>query len=279
MIADILVGLKGSPASERAVDVALEIARRLRASLFGLALVDEPDIRAAEATGIAGSAYKRQRDAALLADAEARAGEWIAAFELRCKQERVPAQTLARRGRPAATILSELHHHDLMVLGAGVNFRFETDERDQKTRDEILRRAGTPILLVPDCALPMGGGDVLIAYDGSLAAKRALESYAGSGLGRARLVHVVCVDDDGAVAWEKARQAAGQLHDLGLAATAHNVVSTLPIADAILEQRAKLDAGLIVMGAYVRARVLRLLWGSVTDELLAKVTVPVFLHY
>lgn len=278
MMQDLLVCLEGSPATARAVDVALELAQKLRASLFGLALVDEPDIRAAEATGIGGSAYKRERDDALLADAEARARDWIAAFVLRCKQAGVPVQTLARRGRPAATILSELHRHDLMVLGADVNFRFETEEHDQKTRDELLRRAGKPILIVP-AQPPTGSGEILMAYDGSLAAKRALASFAASGIARDRLVHVVAVDDDGAVAWETARQGCAQLHDLGISATPHNVVSTETVAEAILGQRARLDCSLMVMGAYVRARVLRLLWGSVTDEILQRTPVPIFLHY
>jgi nucleotide-binding universal stress UspA family protein len=278
MMADILVCLEGSPGTERATGVAIELARDLGARLVGLALVDEPDIRAAEMTGIGGSAYKLQRDQALLADAEARAQEWTAAFAQRCRQAAVPVQTLARRGRPAATILSELHRHDLMVLGGDVNFRFATEDHDQTTRDEILRRAGKPILIVP-AVERAAGRDILVAYDGSTASQRALHSFAASGLGRDRLVHVVCVDDDGATAWERARHACSLLHDLGLAATPHNVVSVLSIADAILAARDKLGCGLMVMGAYVRARVLRLLWGSVTDEILQKATVPVFLHY
>jgi nucleotide-binding universal stress UspA family protein len=278
MIDDILVCLEGSSGTARATAVAIDLGRALGARLFGLALVDEPDILAAEATGIGGSAYKRERNAMLLADAEARAQEWIDRFEHDCKQARLAVQTLARRGRPAATILSEMQHHDLTVLGGNVNFRFETEERDQATRDEILRRAGKPILIVPDQE-PVAAGNVLLAFDGSVASKRALHSFARSGLARERLVHVVTVDDDGARAWEKARQACVLLHDLGIAATPHNVVSLLSVADAILAERALHDAGLIVMGAYVRARVLRYLWGSVTDEILAKSPVPVFLHY
>lgn len=278
MIKDILVCLEGSASTTRASALAIDLARALDASLFGLALVDEPDILAAEMTGIGGSAYKRERDAALLADAEARAKEWIDRFEHDCRQAAVPVRTLARRGRPAASILTELARHDLTVLGGNVNFRYETEEHDQKTRDEILRRAGKPLLIVP-AAEPRGGDSILIAFDGSVASRRALHSFAAGGIARDRLVHVVTVDDDGANAWEKARSACSLLHDRGIAAMPHNVVSLLPVADAILEERDKLDAGMLVMGAYVRARVLRLLWGSVTDEILAKTPVPVFLHY
>ncbi len=278
MLTDLLVCLEGSPSSARATAVAIALARELEARLTGLALVDEPDIRAPEPVGIGGGAYKRERDQALLLDADARAQKWLDDFAHACRQAHVPVQTLARRGRPAATILSELGRHELTVLGGDVNFRYATEEHDQRTRDEVLRRAGKPILIVPDRP-PVDGRDVLLAFDGSLASRRALESFAATGLGRDRLVHVVCVDDDGATAWATARAGCSLLHEVGLAATAHNLVSTLPVSEALLRARDSLGCSMMVMGAYVRARVLRLIWGSVTDEILKGSAVPVFLHY
>ncbi|MGZ6126182.1 MAG: universal stress protein, partial [Myxococcales bacterium] len=64
-----------------------------------------------------------------------------------------------------------------------------------------------------------------------------------------------------------------------MSATAHHVVSLQSVAEAILDQREKLDAGLIVQGAYAHSRFSRLLWGSVTRDMLEKTVVPVFLHY
>jgi nucleotide-binding universal stress UspA family protein len=278
MIESLLVCLEGSPGTARATELAIELARTLGARVVGLTLVDEPDITAAQPTGIGGGAYKQERDRALLADAEARAREWLERFSDRCAVARVPAQTLELRGRPAATIVRAMQGHDLTLLGRDANFRFETEEDDAQTRHAILRRAGKPVLIVPEAGNGAGGA-IVIAFDGSTASRRALRSFADSGLGRGRALHVVAVADDGGRAWDTAQQGCALLADLGLAATAENVVSLRSIAEAILDRAEKLDAGLVVMGAYVRARVLELLWGSVTEEMVQKTKVPLYLHY
>ena len=73
---EILVCLEGSDGTARAVEVAIDLARRLPAGLVGLAIVDEPDIVAGAATSIGGASYRRDRDAALLEDAHRRARSW-----------------------------------------------------------------------------------------------------------------------------------------------------------------------------------------------------------
>jgi nucleotide-binding universal stress UspA family protein len=278
MIKDILVCLEGSSSSVCATEVAIALGRELGATLVGLTIVDEPDIVANEATGIGGSSYKHQRDEALLADAALHARQWLDAFADRCRNAGVAARTSELRGRPAATILDELGHHDLTVLGRDVNFRFETEEDDARTRDRILRRAGKPVIVVPE-ALVESRPNALIAYDDSAAAKRALRAFADSGMARDRSLHVAAMNDDGATAWETASRGCALFAELGLTATAHNLVSTRSVAETMLELRNKLDAGLIVLGAYTRSRFSRLLWGSVTEEMLAKTVVPLFLHY
>jgi nucleotide-binding universal stress UspA family protein len=278
MVKDILICLEGSPSTQRAIEVAIGFARDLPAALVGLAIVDEPDIRAGEPTSIGGASYKQQRDESLLADAHKNAQQWLDAFAARCLAAGVSARVLELRGTPAKTILAEMQRHDLVVLGREVNFRYETEETDEATRDAILRRAGKPVVIVPDGDLAQGRA-ALICYDGSAAARRALESFAKSGLQRERPVHVAAIDDDGATAWDIAQHGCKLLADLGVAASAHNIVTTLPIVDALREQRAKLDAGLIVMGAYRRSKFGRLLWGSVTEAMVEKTVVPLFLHY
>jgi nucleotide-binding universal stress UspA family protein len=278
MIKDLLVCLEGSQSSARALDLALELAPRLGATVTGLVIIDEPDILAAQATSIGGAAYKRERDETLLHDAEKRAEEWVAAFAARCRDAAVIANGCVRHGRPAEVILAQSESHDLTVLGRDVNFRFETEERDPQTRDTVVRRATVPLLVVPEAPLARGPG-VLVAYDASQASNRALRSFGESGLGRDRPVHVATVGDDGAIAWETAEYGCQLLRPYGIGASTQNIVSIKSIGEAILERAAKLDAGLLVLGVYARSRFARLLWGSVADEIIAKTTIPLFLHY
>ncbi|HEU4733330.1 MAG TPA: universal stress protein [Kofleriaceae bacterium] len=283
---DILVCLEGSPSTERAIEVAFAIALELRhadpaaqpATLVGLAIVDEPDIVAGAATSIGGASFRKDRDAALLDDARARARGWLDALVARGRAAGVTVRALELAGRPAELILAEAPRHDLIVLGRDVNFRFETQDRDRYTRDRVLRRAGRPILVVPE-PLAITGTAAMVCYDGSPAATRALHSFAGSGLARGRQVHVATVHDDGATAFEIAARGCALLAERGVHALPENVVSTESITGALLTRRAALGAGLIVLGGYVPSPLARLVWGSVTHELLEHTVVPVFLHY
>ena len=55
MIKSVLVCLEGSASSEAALRVALAVAHECEASMTGLAIVDEPDIRSGSATSIGAS--------------------------------------------------------------------------------------------------------------------------------------------------------------------------------------------------------------------------------
>jgi nucleotide-binding universal stress UspA family protein len=278
MIQNVLVCLEGSESGKRAVEMAIQIARQLRARLAGLAIVDEPDIRAGAATGIAGASYKKQRDDALVEDAERQVEKWLEDFSTLCRQEGIPARAVEERGRPAATILEEMQRHDLVLMGRDANFKFETAASDAQTRDAVLHRARKPVIVVPE-GPPLGATKVMLAFDGSSASKRAVQSFAESGLAGGSELYVASVEDDGAVAWEIATRAVTMLRDLELEAEPRNLVSTLSIAEALLQERERLGARMIVMGAYTRPRLVELVWGSITHELLAKTPVPVYLHH
>jgi nucleotide-binding universal stress UspA family protein len=247
-----------------------------------MAIVDRPDIEVGAAMGIGNSAFKRQRDGSLLADARVHAEDWLAQFQHHCDAEAVPAHTLEIVGRPAAAIIDEMQRHDLVVMGREVNFRFETEDDDRATRDRILRHADRPVILVPESTSdvePTLGETVLLAYDGSAPAERALDSFARSGLGQSRDVHVATVGDDGEQAEDLATQAGAKLRALGIKATAHGIVSVLPISEALLKLGRELGAGFFVMGAFARSRLSVLLHGSHTRDLVEHSPVALCLQH
>jgi nucleotide-binding universal stress UspA family protein len=274
----ILIALEESAGTDRATDLAIDLAQTHGAVLVGLAIIDVPDITAGAAMGIGAASFKHERDQALILDAHQRAREFEQRFSERCKKAPVTGRVLQVTGRPAEAILAELENHDLVMLGRDANFRFETEASDTRTWDVVLHRASRPVIVVPENDLPRGRA-ALIAYDGSLAATRVLKTFAASGLAQGRGIHVVTVNDSGAVAWELATQAVETLKGLGLEAEVHNVVSVLPIADALLEVAAQVDAGLIAMGAFAHSRLRKLFRGSVTQQLVEKTTYPLFLTH
>ena len=126
MIKDILICLEGSPSSERATDLSIEIARELGARLAGLAIVDEPTIRAGAATSIGGSSFKQHRDEVLVQDAQKQIAEYLARFEARCREAGLTPQLIEQRGKPSEKILEEMQARDITLIGRHVNFLFET---------------------------------------------------------------------------------------------------------------------------------------------------------
>jgi len=279
MIKEALVCLESSPSSETATRLALSIAAEHGAPLVGLAIVDEPDIRAGAATGIGGASFKHERDEALVADARKRAADCLALFERRCREASVAARSLEVVGRPAASILAEMETRDLTIIGRDANFRFETESDDAATREAILHRASRPVLLVPENASVPLARNVVVAYDGSKAAKRAIASFAASGLARGHNIHVASVDDSGEQAWELATAGVNILVEAGIAAIPHNIVSALSNVEALFGFAKEINAGLIVMGAFAHSRIAHLFHGSVTRGVVERTTIPLYLQH
>jgi nucleotide-binding universal stress UspA family protein len=279
MIKEALVCLESSPSSEAATRLAIAIADDFKARLVGLAIVDEPDIRAGMATGIGGASFKHERDDALVADARKSAADALALFERRCREAKVEARALEIVGRPAASILSEMETRDLTIIGRDANFRFQTESDDTATREAILHRATRPVLIVPEGIEGPLGKNVVIAYDASQAAKRAIASFAASGLAQSRNIHVATVDDSGEQAWEMASAGVKALVGLGVAAVPCNIVSAFSHTEALFGFAKEIGAGLMVMGAFAHSRLAHLFHGSVTRGLVERTTIPLYLQH
>ena len=279
MIKEALVCLEGSPSSDAATRLAITIASEAHAKLVGLAIVDEPDIRAGTPTGIGGSSFKHERDEALLAEARTMAADALALFERRCRDAKVTAKSLEIVGRPAASILKEMEARDLTIMGRDANFRFETESDDAQTREAILHRASRPLLLVPEGGEGPIGKEVVVAYDGSGAVKRTIASFAASGLAQSRNIHVATVGDNGAQAWEMATAGVKAFADRGIAAETHNIVSAVPSSEALFAFAKEIGAGLMVMGAFAHSRLAHLFHRSVTRGLVERTTIPLYLQH
>jgi nucleotide-binding universal stress UspA family protein len=282
MIKSILVCLEGSASSKAATRTAIEIARESSAAVVGLAIIDEPGIRAGTPTGAWGSSYRHDRDLRLLGSARFHAADWIDQFE-RCRQAaQLPGHALEIIGRPAESIIGEMGLHDLTVMGRDANFRFLTESEDSATREKILRHASHPVLLIPESDPDQSatlGKTVLVAYDGSASSKRALNSFAQSGLAGSREVHVVTVGEDGEKAWDVAMKAVERLRSFGIDALTENIVSPLPTSEALIQFGRELGASLVVMGAFAHSRLAEMLHGSGTRAILEKSAAAICLQH
>ena len=179
MLRRMLIALDRTPSGVAAVDWALDWAGRTGALLIGLAVVPEPVIRRPEPVSIGGSHFKARRDTALVAHAHTAVHELLARFEARCAAAGVSYQAVARTGVPLTEITREAHGVDLVVAGRNADF-LSLRPGANSDLGWLLRPTPRPVLAVPEHA--SYGSGVLVVYDGSVRAARALYAFTYSGL-------------------------------------------------------------------------------------------------
>jgi nucleotide-binding universal stress UspA family protein len=279
MLQSMVVGLDGSVYSTRAVEFGLCWARYWHAVLVGLGIVDAPGIcNAPPVFGV--DLYqdeKAQRDARRLADAHRTVAQRLVHYTQRCVEAGVTYQVRQEVGAPADCLLLNAQECDLMVLGQQTFFHFGTQDKPDDTLSVVVKQSPCPVIAVP-ATLPEGR-TVIVAYDGSAPATRALHMFQALGLSVAYDVHVVCVDAQQQRAAGWAEHAMAFLHGHHIAAQPHVLVTSASPAHVLLEQVHQLQASLLIMGAYGRSSLREFLGHSVTHTLLQESPVPLFLYH
>jgi len=275
MLRSILVGLDGSEHGDSALELASRWAKRFDALVVGLGCVDEPGLHGPEEY-LVGEAYSRGLNAALLADTRRGVEQVLSRGARRCAEAGVAFRPLEDVGTPYVRMLLESQRHDLILLGRHTHCQFGAGEELDVTLGKVLAESPRPVVAVPD--EPPGGEAVVVAYDGSLQAARALASFEASGLGLGREIHVVSVACDRKDAARRADRAIEFLKSHGLDAISYPVDAARP-PEVLLEMIRLCDPGLLVMGAYGQPILSEFFLGSTTCTMLEKCPVPVFLYH
>ena len=277
MVRSILVGLDESPYSQAAVTLGLEWAKRFDCLLVGIGVVDEPSIRGPRDQAKLSSSYKNVYDG-MVAEATRRVDRVLEQFTLQCAEAGVASKLLEDVGSPSEQIMTEAQRYDLIMIGQKSFFQFETTTHECETLDRLLHATPRPVVVVPK-ELRAGSG-VLVAYDGSLQATRALQAFAGCDLSKLGEVHVLSVHGTSSVEASKAADRAVEFlrfHDVQ--AVPHAVASKDCASDTILSTARQTGAGLIVMGSYGRSVFVEFFLGSATRNVLKKTDVPLFVYH
>jgi nucleotide-binding universal stress UspA family protein len=277
MIRAILVGLDGSPYSDAAVELGLQWAKRFDCLLVGVGVIDEPTIRGNEPiTAVSGhyqTTYEHE-----LAGARRSVEGWLERFTLRATEAQVAHKLLEDVGLPCEEILREAERYDLIMLGQKTYFHCFSHSADSDTLDRVLRNAVRPVVAVPE-RLGDGSG-VLVAYDGSHEAARALAAFVPTGLHQLGEVTVLTVGTESNLQAAKTADRAIEylkLHDIE--AKPHPVVSLLAPGKVVLDEAKNTGVELIVMGAKGRSKIWEFLLSSVTQRALHESPIPLFMFH
>jgi len=146
----------------------------------------------------------------------------------------------------------------------------------------VLKNSPRPVIAVParlNIKLDDPGRTILVAYDGSLQAARALQAFQTSGLAGVAPTIVVSVSSEQLEASRAAERAIDYLRQHDIKAEAHPVTTDKATAPVLLEAAAAHKSVLIVIGGYGKPILLEFFMGSVTRTLLAESPVPLFLYH
>ncbi len=275
MLKSILIGLDGSPSSTAALELGIQWAKRFNALLVGIGIVDDATIYPPE-TGPLGADYHNwERDEQVIQEANHKVKQLLASFAERCAESHISFNVLQDAGLPYEEILRESQRYDLVMFGHDTHFRFGTVDQPDETLWKVLKRGPRPVVIAPPKL--ESGSSVVVAYNGSPQADRALQAFQSSGLDFGEEVCVVNVDDDREEATRQAERAVEFLRLHQINAVAHALGPVDSVSQAILEEVRQRSARLLVMGACGHSAVREFLLGSITKAVLKESPVPVFL--
>lgn len=278
MLRSILLGLDGSDDCLRAVDLGIRWARQFDCLLVGIGVVDEPTIRGAHPPGQVNPSYRAAYNQ-LLKEARHHVEQALERFAIRGSDEQVACKLLEDEGQPCEKILTELQRYDLLILGCKTHFRHGSERHACQTLENVLHSTPRPVVAVPPHPLVSNGKAIVVAYDGSPPAARALQALVATGLGMQRAVQIVTVHPESSLEAALIADHAVEFlrfHDIN--ATRVPLVGNSP-ANLFLEHARQNHASLIVMGAYGKTRVTEFFFGSTTREVLQRTSVPLLLYH
>ena len=278
-------GLAGSPAP---LEAALTVGARLGAHVEALHVSIDPR----DSVAYVGEGMTSAMIEDVMASAEREAGERRERAEQRFKSAcdkagiavsdtptpdgAATAHLTELVGREEDFVASRGRWADLIVAG-----KVEETENVSPTAtlEAALMDTGRPVLLVPPGEM-LGslGSSIVIGWNGSHESARAV-SAALPFLREADHVEVLEVEEAG-----KHGPTAGDVVDYlawhGVSATSRDIqTGPRSVADSLLTAATEAKADLVVMGAYTRSRLRRLIFGGVTGDVLQSASIPVLLKH
>ncbi len=260
MLKSMLVVIDLSPCSASAIELGLEWAKALRARLTGLAVIHEPPVHPMELESMGVT------DEQWLGEVRQKTGQLLEEFVEKCAETGVACEAIQEAGVPHEVILREAQRHDLILMGHALDFTPGLNDEPEEALWNVIKRESRPVAIAP--AKREVGSSVVVAFNDSPQADRALQAFAASGLDFGEEVVVLCASTDQADAAGRAERAVDFLTSHGIHAVAHAGPRAGLTPRTILDEVRQRGARLLVMGAYGHSTVREFLVGSTTSAVL-----------
>lgn len=283
MIRSLLLPLPEGPAPAAARDFAFWFGRTMGCHIEVLAVVDVkafevPVIGAPDGfmPAVVTPPFPEGRN--IMEELTAAAGERLDRFARECAAAGLSCATDVRTGIPWESVAREAVAHDLVVMGR-TGYTASAAQRQQVDPlvSQVLRGCVRPVLVAGQEFPGAGIRNLMVAYDGSAHAARALPIAAliGARPGiQCTLVNVAASQEAGMEILEPAE---AYLYHHGLSPKRQVVVGSRP-CETICDLVAAQSVDILVMGAYGHSPIREVLFGSATEYVLRQCGCTVILQ-
>ncbi len=276
MFKDIHVHVDNGDVCIKRLHAAAELTQRLNAHLTGI-YVKRPFTMPLYAEVPIGDQLIEQY-AQLIEQKQksARAG-----FEGACEKYDISTSWRTVEGRLDLCLAEEARYSDLLILG-------QADPKDELERnrglaDQLLLTSGRPCLIIPHIGVEQSLGErIVIAWNGEREASRAIHDALPLLEQSSQVIVLMANPEESNVDFE---DMPGSMISHHLAR--HNIKVELDIidvdqaglCDAILSYVTENNIDLLVMGAYGHSRLREVVMGGMTREILARMSIPLFMSH
>ena len=289
MIKTILVPISGSDTDARVFSAALSVARPLAAHLkfFHVRLsACEAAIRTRHVEYCVGPAInsalhaleqdQAERSETAIEQAKAFCAiEGISLCESPDVTTTVTAEIIEETDQAESRLLNHARHSDLLVLARPAH----EDLMPYYLIERLLLGSGRPILIAPDSRPAQCSGTIVIAWQETPSAARALTA-ALPLIKCAQRVVLVNVGEPHSATHPDLDRVAAQLSWHGICSEARYLTGTPKSASQVLLQSASdLNPEILVVGGYSHRPLQEMIFGGVTRALLAQAETPIFMMH
>jgi nucleotide-binding universal stress UspA family protein len=280
VIKRILLPLDPSPYSTAALNMACTIAKVYDAEITGLVILDIPGIMDSIGPVPIGGIHRAEKlEQEKKDEAKQRIESLLKSFKEKCRSEGIRYKEAERQGSPSEKIIEESVYYDVVIAGLRTYYNFETSDTYGQSLDRFLKEAVTPVFGIPENMPVIKNFDrkikVLIAFDGSLLAARALQRFASLINPKLYDITLFNASDDQVEGESLLKKAEEYLNAHGI----ENVTKDWVKGDVIniieSDYYDKMDG--FVVGAHARSGVFDFLIGSLTKFLVRKADKLVFI--
>jgi nucleotide-binding universal stress UspA family protein len=276
MLKSLLLVVDGSGAGEEAKKMAVSLAKKNKAEITGVGVLDITWIVEPLPEPFVGTAYSIYGSEEIESEHQ-HLSEALVVFSKECRATGVKFNYVEEKGSPARVIEDLSHRHDLIVIGQTTEFHFELEKPNDLTVKQVVRDNPRPLVVVPEKAVT--GERVLVAYDGSLQAARSLHMFLLLGIGSGKGIDIFSAHKNKEEAQEMGDAALDMCRKYGFEAKVHLSHESGDIPVQILKKAESVGAGMIVMGAFSNPIIREVLFGSTTLDLIEQSNVSLFIHH